>query len=119
MNLPGCSAQRLGIHLLISWLSWLCGLSRGLINFGFIRVFKEVFRQVPLRILKEASTSRHLVGSVGLDETAINQLLGPWLKVVSEKPMISLAPGRRPPCIRVGSPGGPELTRGATVNNRT
>jgi hypothetical protein len=57
----------------------------GIDQFGFIRIFKEVFPQVPLRILKEASTSRHLVGPDGLNETATNQLLGPWLKVVSEK----------------------------------
>jgi len=57
----------------------------GLDQFGFIRIFKEVFSQVPLRILKEASTSRRLVGPDGLDETAINELLGPWLKADSEK----------------------------------
>jgi hypothetical protein len=57
----------------------------GIDQFGFIRIFKEVFPQVPLRILTEASTSRHLVGSDGLDEAAVNQLLGPWLKVDSEK----------------------------------
>jgi len=57
----------------------------GLDQFGFIHIFKEVFPQVPLRVLKEASTSRHLVGPDGLDETAINELLGPWLKADSEK----------------------------------
>jgi hypothetical protein len=57
----------------------------GIEQFGFIRIFKEAFPQVPLRVLNEASTSRHLVGLEGLNETAINQLLGPWLKVVPEK----------------------------------
>ena len=57
----------------------------GIDQFGFIRIFKEVFPQVPLRILKEASTSRHLVGPDGLDETAISQLLGPWLPADSSK----------------------------------
>ena len=49
-------------------------------QFGFIRIFFDVFPTAPLRILKEASTSCHLIGRDGLDESAIDQLLGPWLK---------------------------------------
>ena len=49
-------------------------------QFDFIKMFKAAFPTVPLRVLKEASASRHVVGEGGVDAARINELLDPWLR---------------------------------------
>jgi hypothetical protein len=48
-----------------------------LTQFRAILYMTKAFK-IPLRICREASTSSRVVGSGGLDDAALDALLGPW-----------------------------------------
>jgi len=61
-------------------ISLLIKLKEGrLSQFDMIRYFGEAFK-VPVGILKEASTSRLVIGAGGLEDEEIDALLGPWFR---------------------------------------
>lgn len=65
----------------------LIELSGGYIDqFEMIKIFKEAFPNIPLRILTEASSSRIIIGDGGVDDDELNRLMGPWFKSVDAGP---------------------------------
>ena len=58
-----------GASLPVAAINRLIELNGGQVEqFEMIRIFKEAFPEIPLRILNEASTSRLIVGEDGIDD---------------------------------------------------
>jgi hypothetical protein len=58
----------------------LIDMDRQLTQFQIIGYLKFAFPEIPLSVLKEASTCQLLVGSDGMSDKALSELLRPWAR---------------------------------------